>query len=92
MTFTPNRVDGRVAPVEYSTPSQTFISLSHETICLAYEEALKRGFDAAYGRSEDDGQQLGYWVEIYVCSLDELSDILGAIEQSTLWSNKDMTA
>jgi hypothetical protein len=50
-----------------STIRQGHILLSphHETICLTYEEALKRGYEADYGNHPDGG----YWVEVYGCTL-----------------------
>jgi hypothetical protein len=63
----------------------TCLVQDHELVCLTYEEALKRGLEAEYGRHPDGG----YWIEIYGCSLNDLSEILTAAEFQRNVSDKD---
>ena len=85
-----------VLPKPVAEQGQTFLSNDHELICLTYEEALKRGFEAEYGKGDDGG----YWIEIKGCKLDDLSKILKAAEderkrigdQLNLWNRRDSDA
>ncbi len=56
---------------------KTFLTSNHEMICLAYEEAEKRGFDACYGTWPEGD----YYVEVMGCTPEEFADLLKAVEE-----------
>ena len=56
---------------------KTFLSCNHELICLAYEEASRRGFQADWGHNPEGG----YWLEIVGATLEEFGAILKAAEE-----------
>jgi hypothetical protein len=58
-------------------PQKTLVCPDHELIALAYEEALKRGWDANYGTAYGSAE---HFLEVFDCSLDEFASILQAAD------------
>ncbi len=70
-------------------PVKTLVCLDHELICLGYEEALRRGWDANYGT---DPNTTSYYLQVFDCSLSEFVAILQAVEETKNHAQQDLTA